>query len=111
MRTEDPGEFRHAIDICRNQTTTSNNFGGRKVAPVVVYGGVRAKIMTTSAKETRETARANEKQTLTFRLRYMGGIDHAMVIGYDGAYYNIVSSINVQGRDKYLDVTGVSAND
>lgn len=98
------GLLRHTISI-QEQTETDDGMGGFTLEwnDVANMTAVPAAIWPLSAKESLDAMKLELQVTHKIRIRYRSGITAKNRIKFGTRYFNIVSLINFEERNKTLD--------
>jgi len=96
------GSLRHRIEI-QHRTEASDGIGG-KTTTWTRYCYARAGIWPLKASEALEAMRLEHRITHRIRIRYISGIEASMRIKFGTRYFDIVSIINREERNKELDL-------
>lgn len=103
------GKYRHSIVI--QEPTKSTDAWGGEINTWSNFATVRAKKRPLRGREL-IAAQAEQSETeVMFYIRYLSGVDRSMRIVHDSKYYDITSVVNVDERNRELEIstkTGMS---
>ena len=102
------GSLRHRIEI-QQRTQVPDGIGG-KTTTWSKYCYARAGIWPLRASEALEAMRLEHLITHQIRIRYVSGIDTSMRIKFGARYFDIVSIINREERNRTLDILAVEGD-
>lgn len=97
------GDLNKRINI-QAQTKTPDGMGGYQVVWATIAASVAAAIWPVSAAETIQAAMPTMTITHRIRIRYKSGLKAAWRIAWDGRYFNIVSIVNPNMANRWLDI-------
>jgi len=97
------GDLNKRIDI-QAQTRTPDGLGGFTVVYATVASQIAAAIWPVSASETIQAAMTTMTITHRIRIRYRAGLRASYRVSWGGKYFNIVSIINPNMSNRWLDI-------
>jgi SPP1 family predicted phage head-tail adaptor len=95
------GKLRHVIDIQR--AVVSANETGTPVTNWITNFTLRAELMDLVATEANTEGGAEDRETLTFRTRFVSGVTNANRLRFRGADFNI-KRVRIIGNDRGLEI-------
>ena len=110
MRPIAAGKYRHIIDI-QSKVAALDEWGGDTFEWVDVAADVRARKWPIKGRELIAAQAAQSETTDRFYIRYRDGLDSSMRIVYKSKYYDITSIIDIEERQRELEIstkTGMS---
>lgn len=96
------GLLRHQVDI-QSMTSTSDGMGGW-TEEWATLSTVRAAIWPKRMVEQVEGEKRTANITHQVRVRYLDGIDEVCRVVFGGRIFEVISVINPEERNKYLDL-------
>lgn len=96
------GQLRHRIQFQEEQQTADG--GGGFTLQWVTVGTYWAHIRPASGNETLQASRLEHVISHTATMRYTANISQAMRVLFRGGYYNVVSILNTDYRNKDMTV-------
>lgn len=96
------GKMREAIEI--QQKSASRAADGGEVVTWSTYASTWAQVQPIGGREYAAIRQAQSDITHRFRLRYLAGVNTAMRVLFGGRPYDIVEAINVDARNRELEL-------
>jgi len=96
-----PGRLRHKIDI-EQEATTPNSYGEPTQSWSAFLSSISASIDPVSGREYFASDMTNAEVTHKIRVRYRTGIFPKMRVKFGTRYFDIVSVLNFEERNKEL---------
>ncbi|MBL4928790.1 phage head closure protein [Fuscibacter oryzae] len=95
------GKLRHVINVQRAVVTTNET--GTPITNWITGFPLRAELLDRSATETNTDGGAEDRETMTFRTRFVAGVSNANRLQFRGADFNI-KRVRVIGNDQGLEI-------
>lgn len=96
------GRLREEI-VIQEKSVVRDAFGGETVS-WVTFASVRAEVQPIAGREYVAMRQAQAEISIRFRLRYVAGVTPAMRVSWNGGTYDIVEAINVNARNRELEL-------
>lgn len=97
------GRLRELVTI-EQKSVTRDAFGAETVAWTTFAASLPAEAQPLSGREYVAMRQAQADITIRFRLRYVAGVTPAMRVLWDSRAYDIIEAINVNARDRELEL-------
>ena len=99
------GNMRERL-VFEQKARTTDTMGGSSVV-WSIHATVWGRAEEVSGSETFQTLQITAERTTRFTIRYLSTITEQMRVNWNGAYYDIVSILNDDNREKFLVITAI----
>lgn len=98
------GSMRHRITIEKKvYGVTENGFSEDAYEPVAT---VWAEVIPVQSREYEKADTTQNEVRVRFRIRYLPGLEPSMEIIFSGARYEVISTQNLDFKNRYLEIIG-----